>query len=142
MSTNNENEPDNEGFDLDAWLSANLPDDVILPRSFISQSSSDHQGDESGGRAQEAAKVNAPIGAAYLSGEWIEVTRLDAISFRVRQIVVGVMRIISPEDYQQYKSMKFQGVSSGERPHLSQSRRAYGLLFKRFLETAYRHSGI
>ena len=136
-----ENNHDGEQFDLEAWLAANAPEDLVLPASFASDESNGAVSEEDDAVLQEADALNVPIVEVSINGAQVDVTRLDALSSHLRRTVVGVIRAVSPRDYAEYKAIKFAGVPRGKRPSIAQARRAYGFLFERFLELSYRYSG-
>lgn len=60
----------------------------------------------------------------------------------VRRLVVGVLKSLSPSDYQEYVARKFANVAHGDRPSLEQSTAAYLWAFERFLAITYKESGV
>lgn len=65
-----------------------------------------------------------------------------AVSSHVRQTIVGVLKTLSPKDYDEYVARKFKGVAHGQRPDLAQSQAAYVWAFERFLQLTYKKSGV
>jgi len=76
-------------------------------------------------------------------GKTYSVTALDSMSHAWRQMAAQAVKALDPATYKKYREVKYAGIDkdAGERPSLTQRRKAYLIIVKRFLELSYNIPG-
>lgn len=152
MSDSNNTDP-LEGIDLSSLEGLEFPcDDHLSPEAAKLQAEEETKAKKAEANKKKAsAQPKNPKDALALQKlqsvvgtlpSGIKVTGLDVASSQVRNAVTRLMRIVDPEGYEIYKTMKFKDVPQGARPEIQQARDAYLYLFKRFIQVTYRLSGV
>ena len=63
-------------------------------------------------------------------------------STQVRQTVTGILRLLDPESYEEYRIMKYSKANEEKRdPNLNERKLAYLFAFKKFMDVTYQVAG-